>query len=40
LAAWSAAWSALKPTCEQLQASALDLLNRMIDVKEDELAAA
>ena len=31
-AAWAAAWDALKPTTERLQASALDLVRRMIDV--------
>ena len=51
-AAWSIAWSAarsaarsaaesaLSKTKTELQASALDLLNRMIDVTEDELIAA
>jgi hypothetical protein len=33
-AAWDAAWDALKPTTEWLQASALDLVQRMIEVKE------
>ena len=32
-AAGAAAWDALKPTTEWLQASALDLVNRMIEVK-------
>ena len=33
-AAWSAAESALEPTLNALQASALDLLNRMIDARD------
>ncbi len=32
-AAWDAAWDALKPTTEWLQASALDLVDRMIAVR-------
>lgn len=32
-AAWAAAGDALRPTTEALQASALDLLNRMIDLE-------
>jgi hypothetical protein len=33
-AAWSAAWSALAPTVEQLQASALDLVDRILALGE------
>ena len=39
-AAWDAAWAALAPTVEQLQASALLLLDRMIAVGKTEDAEA